>query len=324
MSIKRIIILLSIAVGLAGMYCGKKSGHSDTASKGSISVSGAWALYPMMIKWAEEYQNVYPDVTIDISAGGAGKGMADALANLVDIGMISREIQLGEIDKGAWYLSVCRDGVVATIHQNNPVWANLKPRGITQTECQKIWITQEITDWGVLIGQPKKPLPLNVYTRSDACGAAETWAAFLGKKQEDLKGIGIYGDPGLLEAVRQDESGIAYNNINYIYDQKTRHPHPGTRVMPLDINGNGRLEPEEDFYADRDSLIVAIKDGRYPAPPARTLYVACKGKPQNPVVNAFLRWILEKGQAFTAETGYIALSTEEINQQLGKMTDTPK
>jgi phosphate transport system substrate-binding protein len=94
--------------------------------------------------------------------------------------------------------------------------------------------------------------------------------------------------------------------------------------MPLDINGNGRLEPEEDFYADRDSLIVAIKDGRYPAPPARTLYVACKGKPQNPVVNAFLRWILEKGQAFTAETGYIALSTEEINQQLGKMTDTPK
>ena len=40
---------------------------------------------------------------------------------------------------------------------------------------------------------------------------------FLGKKQEDLLGIGVFGDPGLNEAVRKDALGIGFNNINYAY-----------------------------------------------------------------------------------------------------------
>ena len=48
----------------------------------------------------------------------------------------------------------------------------------------------------VAVGQSKEKI--NVYTRSDACGAAEMWAKYMGKKQEDLKGIGIYGDPGMM------------------------------------------------------------------------------------------------------------------------------
>ncbi len=317
------MILSVTAIILTGLGCGKKSAPvpEAEATQGTISISGAWALYPMMVKWAEEYQVLYPDMTIDISAGGAGKGMADALAGLVDIGMISREIQPAEIDKGAWFIAVCKDGVVGTIHESNPVWDILKTRGLTQEECRKIWITQEITDWGVLIGRTEKPIPLNLYTRSDACGAAETWAAFIGKKQEDLKGIGVYGDPGLLEAVRQDESGIGYNNINYIYDQTTHHPHPGTRALPLDVNADGRIDSSENFYEDRDSLIAAIIEGRYPSPPARTLYVACQGEPQNPAVRAFLRWILDKGQDYTAESGYIALSEQDRNDQREKMTE---
>ena len=60
--------------------------------QGTIRVSGAWALYPMMVNWGEEFRKIHPKVRVDISAGGAGKGVADALAGLVDIGMVSREI----------------------------------------------------------------------------------------------------------------------------------------------------------------------------------------------------------------------------------------
>ena len=47
-------------------------------------MSGAFALYPLANKWAEEFQKIHPDVRFNISAGGAGKGMADALARAVD------------------------------------------------------------------------------------------------------------------------------------------------------------------------------------------------------------------------------------------------
>ena len=39
--------------------------------KGTITLSGAWALYPMAVKWAEEFQKLHPKVRIDIGAGGA-------------------------------------------------------------------------------------------------------------------------------------------------------------------------------------------------------------------------------------------------------------
>ena len=83
-------------------------------------MSGAWALYPMVVKWAEEFQKIHPKVRIDIAAGGAGKGIADALAGVVDIGMVSRDIHPAEIQKGAWWVSVVKDAVVPTISENNP------------------------------------------------------------------------------------------------------------------------------------------------------------------------------------------------------------
>ena len=72
-----------------------------------------------------------------------------------------------------------------------------------------------------MVGRPEVTDPIHVYTRSDAAGAPETWAKYLGKKQENLQGIGVYGDPGLLDAVVKDPLGIGYNNLNYAYDPKT-------------------------------------------------------------------------------------------------------
>ena len=68
---------------------------------GTISASGAFALYPLMVKWGEEFKKLHPNVNFDISAGGAGKGMTDALSGQVDIGMVSRAISADEEKKGA-------------------------------------------------------------------------------------------------------------------------------------------------------------------------------------------------------------------------------
>ena len=50
-------------------------------------------------------------------------------------------------------------------------------------------------------------IPVHVYTRSDACGAAETFAAWLGAKQEDLEGTAVFGDPGVTSVVQRDKVG---------------------------------------------------------------------------------------------------------------------
>ncbi len=317
---KKMLTLLAV-LSLLGHFAAQTLPAQKEAGQklqGTITISGAWALYPMVVKWSEEFRKLNPDVRIDISAGGAGKGIADALADMVDIGMVSREIHPVEIQKGAWFIPVTKDAVVPVINQDNPLFKEIVKKGIKKTDFTRIWLNEEPPTWNELLGG-KGSVQVHVYTRSDSCGAAETWALFLGKKQEDLLGIGVFGDPGLNEAVRKDALGIGFNNINYAYDATTLKPMSGTAILPIDLNANGRLDPEENFYANRDAIVSAIADDKYPSPPARDLYFVCKGQPKKQLVAAFMKWILKEGQKFVPEAGYIGLTAGKISQALVKI-----
>jgi phosphate transport system substrate-binding protein len=285
--------------------------------QGTITVSGAWALYPMMVRWGEEFQKLHPGVKFDISAGGAGKGMADALVGAADIGMVSREIYPEEVGKGAFWVSVTRDAVFATVNQNNPVWSELHQKGMTRETFSGIYISGEITTWGQVVGRPEVTDAIHVFTRSDAAGAPATWAEYLGKMQEDLLGVGVYGDPGILDAVIKDPLGIGYNNLNYAFDAETGLPVAGAQVMPIDVNGNGQADPEE-VYDSKDQAVNAVAGSKYPSPPARDLNLVTQGKPAG-LVSAFLRWILTDGQQYVAEVGYIPLTQEQLSAELEKL-----
>jgi phosphate transport system substrate-binding protein len=287
----------------------------DKRKENTISISGAFALYPMVVKWAEEYNKVYPDIRINISGGGAGKGMADAMAGSVDLGMFSRAISDQEKEKGVWWIGLTTDAVVPTISDQNPYLRNLSERGVTREEFARIFVTGEITGWHQLV-QTGTDATMAVYTRSDACGAAETWAKYMGSSQENLKGIGIYGDPGLAEAVTKSELSIGFNNTIFAYDPKTNLKRPGIEVIPIDVNENGTIDPEEDFYDSFTGVLEAIADGRYPSPPARELYFVAKEKPGGRAVTGFLRWILTDGQKYVAEAGYVPLDKARVDAYL--------
>lgn len=310
------IILLGTVVG-----CGSSPPASEEGPgghlEGTITISGAWALYPLVVRWSEEFQKQHPEVRFDISAGGAGKGMADAIAGAVDIGMVSREIYPEEEEKGAYWLSVTKDAVFATISAQNPVLEQLLQQGVTADTLYGIYISGEVTTWGQVVNRSEVTDPIHIYTRSDACGAAATWAEYLGSKQEDLLGVGIYGDPGLLDAVIKDPLGIGYNNLNYAYDDQTGEPVAGAKVLPIDVNGN-QISDAEESYLTKQEAVAAVASGRYPSPPARDLNLVTHGKPTG-LTKTFIAWILTDGQTFVTEAGYVPLPQATLEAQLAKL-----
>ena len=168
-------------------------------------------------------------------------------------------------------------------------------------------------------GSTEGKYALNVYTRSDACGAGEIWAKYLGNyTQEDLKGTGVYGDPGLAEAVKKDQLGIGYNNLNYVYDMATGEQISGLRIIPIDLNENGQIDADEDFYANKTLLTGAIATGRYPSPPARDENLVTKDEFKG-IAREFVRWVLTDGQKYCSEVGYVALHEEKVENQLTKL-----
>lgn len=266
--------------------------------KGTITLSGAWAIYPTAVAWGEEFQKIHPGVRVDISAGGAGKGAADAIAGLVDIGMVSRDPDPAELKKGIFPIYVLHDAVLPVVSDKNPALQSLLTKGVTKKTLIDIYITGRAANWDDAAGKTGKPI--HVYTRSDSAGAPASWAKYLGnKKQEDLRGIGIYGDPGLIEAAKRDPIGIGYGNFSFVFT-RDGGVVKGAKLLPIDSNENGVADPDE-VLETREAAIKAISSGRYPA--TRKNFLFTKGKPQG-LVKEFIEFALsDEGAKVVDEVG---------------------
>jgi phosphate transport system substrate-binding protein len=317
------VLLIAVILCVVSVTEGHAQGQTSPGARaaemqGTIRVSGAWALYPMMVKWAEEFRKLHPWVRIDVSAGGAGKGIADALAGMVDMGMVSREIRVEETRQGVFAVPVVKDAVFATVNAGNPVLATLLKKGIRKGTFVDLWILGKPLTWGEVAGTGDGGR-VQVYTRSDSCGAAETWAKYLGKDQEDLKGVAVYGDPGVAEAVRRDAAGIGYNNLNFAYDMRSGKPVAGLQIVPIDVNGNGKVDPNERLTTKQDA-IRAVLSGRYPSPPARDLYIVGKGRFKG-LAKDFVGWILSEGQRYVEDVGYLKISPAQLKGALKRLDE---
>lgn len=315
-------LIYSLLIVFIGASCAPKikEGYDEkNGYTGNISISGAFALYPIVVLWSEDFKKEHPNVRFNISAGGAGKGISDVLSNMVDIGLVSRDLHQLELAKGAYPIHVAKDAVVGSFNSNHPNYTLLKERGLTQKELRGIFVEQKYKLWSDIDARFVNK-PIEVYVRSDAAGAAETWAKFLGEHQEGLKGVGIFGDPGLVQAIKDKPLSIGFSNINFVYDLKTKQPVQDIAILPLDINDNGRIDEEEDFYAQLDSLTHAVATNRYPTPPTRDLTFVIRADKKTKLLTAFIHFVLEKEQqGYLLENGYVPLNDEIKNKELKKI-----
>ena len=265
---------------------------------GSLTVSGAWAIYPTAVAWAEAFQKKYPGVRIDISAGGAGKGAADTIVGLADIGMVSRDPDPAELQKDILAVYILKDAIFPVISEKNFYLKELSEKGIKRQALADIYIDGTATRWSRII-EAKADKPIHVYTRSDSSGAAASWAAYFGKKQEDLRGVGVYGDPGLLDAVKRDPVGIGYSNFGFVFTREGP-VLPGLKVVAIDMNENGKADPDE-ICETRARAVAAIAAGRYPATRKNYFFIR---KNAAPLTGEFIRFVLsEEGARIVDEVG---------------------
>jgi phosphate transport system substrate-binding protein len=308
-----VVLILSIVgmVSLSGCTSQKEN---------TIKVSGAYSLYPMMVVWAQKYQALHPDIKIDITSGGAGKGMADALAGSVDLGMVSRDVTPAEASQGIVAVAVVEDAVLATINTANPVLDKILEKGLTKQQLTEIFINYSIPTWGQLVSVINNTDSIKVYSRSDPCGAAEAWVKYLGDyAQDDIPTIEeitkVKGDDSMSKAIASDPLGIGYSNVNYIYSNATKTPKEGIAVVPLDLNNNGTIDPEENFYNSRDDVVNAEINNALPSPPSRLVYLVTLNNFTG-ITKGFVEWILTDGQQYTFDNGYGAVPSDILDDQL--------
>jgi len=281
----------------------------------------------MVEVWADLYEDDH-DVSFDISGGGTGVGVSDVLNDQVDIAMMGRQPDDAEIEQGLFAVPMLIDTVVGTVNENNPVLDEIQEHGLSREQLEDIF-TREITNWGELYDTDVDE-EITVYGRSDASAAYMQWGDFLGgedhayteNEMEELADGNHDGDQRVAQAIGNDESAISLNNINYVYDLESGELEGDIRPVPIDLDGDGTLSDEEDFYDTREEFLAAVEDGIYPAPPAREMFLASDGGFEDEAYD-FVEWVLSGGQEYVSDNGYVPLEEDRLEEAQTNLADGP-
>ena len=106
----------------------KNQNDSDQPSKTvTLTNKGSDTIVNLALAWAEAYNKMHPDVSISVTGGGSGTGIAAMINNTVDIANASRRMKEKEItnakENGVTPMEfvIARDGIAVIVNPQNSI-----------------------------------------------------------------------------------------------------------------------------------------------------------------------------------------------------------
>ncbi|MFP5039373.1 PstS family phosphate ABC transporter substrate-binding protein [Parasediminibacterium sp. JCM 36343] len=272
------------------------------AQQTTIRIAGTRLTYPLMQKWIDEYSKQHPGTTFILNS----KIPADS----VDISIVSHKLAPSDIKPGKTYIALSRYVQLPVVNSSRPDVAALQEKGFTDASFKEVYFDEKAAG-NTLVSDAV----FTVYKRKQSACASQSFANHFGSEQKDIKGIGVVGDDkDLLSAVKQDKNGISYNNLGFIYNIQTRKLVDSIAIVPIDFNENGKIDEQEKIYNNLDEVINYAEKTNSPKLLIENVYVLFKEKGRSKEETAFLKWVLEKGQKYNHQYGFLNLP-DEVKRQ---------
>lgn len=201
--------------------------------------------------------------------------------------------------------TVGRFVVLPVANSQNELLQNKKvQRGLNDKLKRQLFVERSLVEELDAEEAGEKKLPGTVYT---LCGNKAVATQVLAKKWQvspkDLKGKKILGrEENLLTAVKSHADAVSYNLAPLLYDAKSHQPVSGLTILPVDLDGNGKITDEERAaFSTLDQLTAFI--GQLPKTSAATGYIDIRT--ENAQLKAFVGWIQGEGQQHLAQYGLL-------------------
>lgn len=269
---KKIILLLVIATMAFGFTYDNKV----------ITVKGSDTMVILAQRWAEKYMESHPGITIQVTGGGSGIGLAALINGSTDIANASRPMKPSEREKlKQRYNSLgvevktAKDGLSVYLNEKNPV------KELSIQQIKDIY-TGKITNWKDVGGKDAKII---VYGRENSSG---TYVYFkdnvLGGQDFTSTMQSMPGTSAVVNAIVKDANSIGFGGAAYAKGIKFA-------AVKKDATSKAYIPTEEN-----------IKSGNYPI--TRYLYLYLKTRPSGEMKD-YIDWILSaEGQSIVTKVGY--------------------
>jgi len=286
MKTNRSLKILFVALGI---FClGVLPVH---AAEKTIQIKGSDTIVNLSQAWAEEFMAENPKVSLAVTGGGSGTGIAALINGTTDIANASRKIKKKEIDdaqKSGYYpeeFKVAVDALAVIVNPANPV------KEMTIDQLSDIF-TGKITNWNEVGGKNEKILVLSRERNSG------THMYFLenvlrkgnekGPEQFAPSVLMLPSSEAIINETSTSESAIGYDGLGYV----------SSKVKTLAVakkKGEAFVPPSKETAMNRTYPIW------------RFLYMYTGFKPRGEV-KAFIDFAMgEKGQKIVEDMGFVPL-----------------
>jgi len=281
------VLLAAALLILAG--CGQPANTGKPAGGArahTITIKGSDTMVILCQRWAETYMHHNPGVTVQVTGGGSGVGIAALINGGTDICAASRPIKDKEKEqikskhgKDANEIPTALDGLTVYVNETNPV------EQLSLGQLDLIYRAQT-TDWRDAGGPAGR---IVCYGRENSSG---TYAYFKEHvlKDKDFATVvqSLPGTAAIINAVIKDKSAIGYGGKGYAAQ--------GVKIVPISAkDGEKGILP----------TIENVVSNAYPI--SRKLFFYTVGEPAGEV-KVFIEWVLEEeGQKVCDQVGYYPL-----------------
>jgi phosphate transport system substrate-binding protein len=271
-----------------------------------VVITGVRFAYPLVQKWIDDYNKENPDVQIIIeSRGSSDPAKYDILIEAYD-----KDI---ELLKSREYVYIARYAVLPVANAKSDFAKTYAGKGLNRELINQLYFHDIFADKEK---QQEIKSPFTIYTRLQKAGVPVTFAKYFGHEHKDIVGKSIAGsDEHLLKAVLRDSTGVSYLPLTLAYDHASKKPVDGLSILPVDLNGNGKVNDEEKFYGDLSTVIQQLEDKPFKEInniPVEYIHMSVDRINGSPEAISFLRWIIHNGQDNLHEFGYLKPETSRF------------
>jgi len=280
--------------------------QKNSNSVENISIKGSDTEVNVALALAEAYMGKEPNVSIAVTGGGSGTGVAALLGGKTHIANSSRPMKLEEMKmaeaRGIRPMPIVFgiDALAIIVNEKNPI------DSLTLGELARIF-KGELSNWAEAGGLQTK---VSLYGRQSNSGTFiffrdEVLNADYGTSLKQMNGTAQ-----IVEAISTDAAGVGYVGVGYLLEKSGNLPK-GLKLLKLcRAIGQTAYSPLEPSH---------VVSGQYPI--IRPLYQYINGKPDGQLLEFLLFTIGAKGQSIVSKNGYYPISKaqHEANLELLRM-----
>jgi phosphate transport system substrate-binding protein len=282
-----VVFLIIVLVSISG--CSRQNQQAN-----AIQIKGSDTMVNLGQAWAEAFMKANPKVSVAVTGGGSGTGIAALFSNTCDIAELSRELKPEEIEMAKQkgfepkQITVALDGLAVVVHPDNPL------SRLTMGQLAAIF-SGAVKNWKELAAND---LPIVVLSREVNSG---THVYF---KEHVLRGnskdspvefaataLMLPSSQAIADEVAQNPGAIGYFGMGYISNRDK------ALAIALDAD-SAYVQP----------TIENVVSKAYPI--SRPLLMVTRGEPQG-LVGRFLDFVLSAaGQKIVSDIDFVPVKRQ--------------